>query len=164
MIYAEGNNREAVKIKRISMPIKFETGTVNYSRYYLPELPEVNKGKVVGIQTHIVESVPPGAQNSYETVPYTNEGNGSNIGLNWVTFLSKYTTLNLINNDDLLIIENFPLIQLSGYTSNINQTVQKIIPFDIKINTKKSYIYFFPPSVAGTTTTFYINLTFFYVE
>jgi hypothetical protein len=161
MIYAEGNNREAVKIKRFSIPIQFETGVLNYARYYLPELPEVNKGRVVGIQAHLrLENL---TQPSYITVPRTNPGSGAGTGPNWGTLYGKLSTLNLVNNEDKLVIENFPLIQLSGLNAT-DPNIQKIIPFDIKINSKKSYIYFFPQVAPSSTEFFYVNLTFFYVE
>lgn len=161
MIYAEGNNREAVKIKRFSVPIQFETGVLNYARYYLPELPEINKGKVVGIQAHLrLENL---TQPSYVPVPTTNPGTGSGTGVNWGTLYGKISTLNLVNDEDRLVIENFPLIQLSGFNAT-DPNVQKIMPFDLKVNTKKSYIYFFPQSAAVISSLFYVNLTFFYVE
>jgi hypothetical protein len=160
MIYAEGNNREAVKIKRISIPIQDDAGISNYARYYLPELPEINKGKVVGIQSHF--TIGSAGQPEYVSVPVINWNNQP--GVNFPTASGKNMTLNLVNNEDILIIENFPLLQLTGYTNTVNNDKQKIVPFDIKINSKKSYIYYFPLTAPSSTVTFYVNLTFFYVE
>lgn len=161
MIFGEGNNREAVKIKRIQIPIVFETGVTNYNRFYLPEIPEINKGKVVGIQAFFC--IGAAGQAKAVPVPVINT-TANNLGINFPTALGKYATLNLLDSDDKLIIENFPLMQLSGFNApSIAGSTQKVIPFDIKINTRRSYIYYFRPTTTQTGTLF-VNLSFFYID
>jgi hypothetical protein len=164
VIYAEGNNREAIKFKRISIPIDIPANVSFYGRYYLPEFPEIDKGIVVGIQYNNTTSYifPSQQWSQLDTVnteiirpyPIFNIPQG----------IAQNCSLNLVNSENYIIIENFPLQQLlSGQINNISSSNKlKIIPFDCKIKTKHSYISCFQNTVLPNDASFVINLTFFY--
>ena len=163
MIYAEGNNREAVKIKKISVPYYIEANQNVYGRYYLSEIPEIDRSNVVGIQLNTRVSLL--ANYDWEQVPVINyEFSYNNITAGNSFPFDKFSTLNLVDNQDRLIIENFPVKQLitGRYSTNLS-TKLKITPFDIRINTRKSYINLFYATNFPVNSIIVTNLTFFYV-
>lgn len=166
MIYAEGNNREAIKFERTFISIPGSPGTVIYGRYYFPELPQIDKGRIVGIQFNSLFGNIPGAKNNQLPVNNYSVFNplaATGVGVNAdADFAALYVTLNMVNDEDRLVIDNFPVNQLYGKYTN-NWTKNKIIPFDIKAKMRKSYINWTDPSAVGTNLTWVFNFTIFYV-
>jgi hypothetical protein len=82
-----------------------------------------------------------------------------------VTSYAKYLFLNIYNKENELIIQNFPIVNLAQNFVNNNDQYNrgKIIPFDMYVNLKMSYIFstltFNPPGDQST-----ISFTFFYLD
>lgn len=165
VIYAEGNNREAIKFKRISIPIDIPANVSFYGRYYLPEFPEIDKGNVVGIQYNNTTATIFSPPQQWSQLDDINTELIRPVPIfNIPASIAKNCSLNLVNSENYIIIENFPLQQLlSGQINNISSSNKlKIIPFDCKIKTKHSYISCFQSSAVSVDVCYVINLTFFY--
>lgn len=163
MIFAEGNNREATKFKKVDILIPFQANINAYGRYYLPELPEIDKSKITGIQLNTRVNFN-NTNTTVDQLPFINPNyfyEGFQSGNASLAF-TAYTTLSLVNSDDQLIIDQYPINQLISGQFVAGQKKIKIIPFDCKIKTRKSYITFLYPLVLAQPSQIIINLTFFY--
>lgn len=167
MIYAIGNNREALKFKTVFVPVVIRTGIPVFSRNYFPELPDLNNKKIVGIQLNTKKRT---TQTAPDQIPIRNPAiqdplNGSSIGsYNADQDICRYSTLNLVNNEDQLVIDNYPLNQLIAGTVNSGYKKNKIMPFDVNINIRKSYINYFFSFIPLADDTIVFNITFFYKD
>lgn len=169
-LHLNGNNYEAVKTQRVNINIDALNRPVE-SRYYLPDIPELNKKKIVGIACHVRYNSNPlnlhdGDVNGVAENGFTYWGGGDNTPL--------YSFLNMIDVNKNKVIENFPcytLFNAADVTGKANppktvyvrgQYTGKIIPITGYFLIRDCYL--FIPNVAiaennNVTATF----TFFHL-
>jgi hypothetical protein len=153
--HTPGNNRNSLKFKRLQIPLVRDsdiTSTIT-GRYYLPEQPDLEKYTIVSIQANFGgNDLPILDNNSFLGAQVFN------IGL-WTGF-SQSSFLTLYNQNMEEIIYNFPIIQL--FNSRAGRDPVKIIPFNTKVNIKKSYIFLPAAAAPPPNLVLSFNLTFFY--
>ena len=152
--HSPGNNREALKFKRIQIPLVRDndiSSTIT-GRYYLPEQPDLEKYNIVSIQANFGgNDLPIIDANSYLGAQVFN------IGL-WTGF-SQSSFLTLYNENMEEIIYNYPVIQLYN---TLPRGINKIIPFNTRIKIRKSYIFLPAAAAPPANVVLAFNLTFFY--
>jgi len=157
-----GNNIEAARAIRIIVNL-FDTGGVNtnvFGQYYFDEYPELNNKTIVGIKfnTNLGQ-----AQNNtpdFDTPNLSLDNNLGRAAFYADDLYAGYLMVNLFNDKNELIIQNMPLNSLNYIVSN--NTGGKIIPFDTKLNLKRSYI--FSTRAFTTTDPISVSLTFYYLD
>lgn len=164
----EGNNIEAVKAKRVVVNLfdNIGTNTNVFGKYFFDEYPELNSKTIVGIKFNTnYEGVDQGFYFDFSNLA-TNRDN--NIGIN-ANYAGEETArdlmLNLFNEKNELILQNFPLNSLNSNISFIppNQYLGgKIKPIYTKLNLKASYI--FSTSLFTVSNPRAVSLTFYYLD
>lgn len=153
--HQDGNNYQAVKTKRVNVTLNAATNNIN-PRFYFPDIPELNDVQIVGIEAHMTRPVGLLFGDLFYTSTSTNF---------WTVPLIQYSFINLVNNNNELIIQNFPAIGLFNVTA-LNPNVQiasvqksgKIFPIYSKLNLRQCYIYianFIATETAIASFTFY---------
>jgi hypothetical protein len=144
MIFAEGNNRESIKIRRVEIPLydPINQNSTGVGNYYFPEIPELNNKEIVGIQaltanptfgtSKIIENFNP----NFIT---PNTPNGFAYNADFATY--AVSTLTLTGTDNIKVIDSFPVMQLIGGPWDTFPAAKlKIFPFSVKINIRNSFI------------------------
>jgi hypothetical protein len=163
-----GNNIEAVKAKRIVVNLFDNTGTNTnvFGQYFFDEYPELNNKTIVGIKFNSSEGQ---SQGSFFDFSNFTTYIDNNIGLP-VAYAAEgeanYLMLNLFNEKNELILQNFPL---NSFNTNLRQPIGgapntngKIKPFNTKLNLKASYI--FSTFQFTATNPIAVSLTFYYLD
>lgn len=163
MIFAEGNNREAIKIRRVEVqlydPVSPNNTTVG--NYYFPEIPELNGKEIVGIQT-LTANPTFGTSQIIETYNPNFFIPGTPTGFAFNCDFANYSvqTITLTNTDGIKIIDSFPVMQLVGGVWDTSPPAKlKIFPFSIKVNIRNSFITVYQPTVAQKLIA---NFNFYY--
>lgn len=163
MIYAEGNNREAIKLRLAEVPIILEANVQTYGRYYLPELPEIDNGKIVSLGIAISSSLP--GEQDLATVSFANRNTfyEGNIGANANIVFCKYLTLTLVNKNKDIVLDQFPVVQLLSGPWSVGNRKFKTIPVETEILSKHSYFTLLLNSLSGPKSLLYkVNLLIYY--
>lgn len=164
--HQEGNNITAVKAKRVVVNLFNDpAASNNFAKYYFDEYPELNNKKIVGIKFNagVIGGVYAGED--FQGV-YNNLDNNIGQQSGYVGNLgyARFLYLNLYDKENNLIIQNYPLANLSQplnyYTTSNNG---KILAVDTYLNLKNSYI-FSSQVYTGPTQESSVSLTFFYLD
>ena len=153
--HVDGNNYLCTKIYRLNVQLFREPGTLtSFGRYYFPEIRELNNKQIVGICVNIGGAAKTDDANIVD-VDTTNFLQGINYTIANANSLKNFF-LNIYNQEKVLIMENFPCLQLADYNAQYgnNNTIKhqrKIYPLNSKINIRECYIF-------GDTTTAKANL------
>ena len=140
MLNKYGNNIECDYIKKVRIPIFDQQGaTDNGTRYYFPEIPQIDNNIVVGIESHIQQ--------------YDLSSSGVTIGLAQQLFFSFY------NKEKEEIFYNVPYFSL--FNNSLAPFKKRIKPFNNKINCRMSYIYVPANSTVNLSKQIFAELTFF---
>lgn len=149
-----GNNLRSAKIKRVLVPL---TNGSAQGRFQLPEDPELERKNIVGVSV----SFAAGTYGDISAItPYT-EGNLLVRIPRDTDPQAKRFFLTLYNQQNEIIVENFPLYALYNRTA---ADVARIIPINGKIKARQSFLQCsgrLVPAVFGTVPTIYLN--FFYL-
>jgi len=155
-----GNNIESVKTKRVNVAINAQANTTN-SRWYFPEIPELNDVQIVWIQSHLAGftfSDEPDIQSTVTNFWSTVRGVST----------IYYCFLNLVNTQNELVIQNFPCTTLANriapkFNNLIGNTSLsgKIIPIYQKLNLRQCFIYANPQLTPNQNTV--ATFTFFHL-
>jgi len=161
-----GNNIEAYKAKRVVINLFNDANSSNnYAKYFFDEYPELNNKKIVGIKLNSNADERSVYQDDFKDVVTTLD---NNVGIqsNYIdaTAYGKYLFLNIYNKENELIIQNFPVVNLAqNFIDNNDQANRgKIIPFDMYVNLKRSFIFSSIVFPGGSTSS--ISFTFFYLD
>jgi hypothetical protein len=162
---AIGNNLESYKAKRVVINLFNDAGsTNNYAKYFFNEYPELNNKKIVGIKLNSNADERATYQDDFKDIVNSLDNNLA-IDSSYLdaTAYAKYLFLNIYNKENELILQNYPVGNLSqNFIDNNNQDNRgKIIPFDIYINLKTSYIF---SSINWTGGNQSISFTFYYLD
>jgi len=152
-----GNNIEAVKALRVTVPLFF-TNSFNdqpNARYFFPETPELDGKTIVGIKcntgTDITIDPYSNVDNEFD-YPFSSIAVG-NFGREveivgprgpLSTFAINtdiYLFLTLYNENNEQVISNYPVHDLAAYGPTLDyEFMGKIRPFNTKINIKSSFV------------------------
>lgn len=165
--HQEGNNFEAVRAKRIVINLFNDPASSNdYAKYYFDEYPELNNKKIVGIKFNagIIGGLLGGEdfQGVYNNLD-NNIGQQSGYVDNAVGY-GRLLYINLYDRENRLIIQNYPLNNLSQpYNVYEQYNYGRIMPINTYLNLKNSYI-FSSQVFLGPTQESSVSLTFFYLS
>lgn len=172
-----GNNYQATKTQRVDVNIN-AAGTLSQSRYYFPDLPELNKQYVVGISAHIrygqtEDTFADGDINGSAPNGYQYWGSFDSLTPSDITPL--YTMLNMINSNKEKVIENFPCYQLfnaqypnrhtppqQNVTTNWGQFTGRIMPITGYFLIRECYLYV-PNSASTPNNNVTASFTFYHL-
>lgn len=161
-----GNNIKAYKSKRVIINLFNDPNSSNqFAKYYFDEYPELNNKKIVGIKFNagtiggLYEGEDfQGVYNSLDNNIGQNSGYVDNLGY------ARFLFLNLYDRENNLIIQNYPLVNLcQNFVTYDQYNRGKIIPFDVYLNLKRSYI-FSSQVYTGPTQESTVSLTFYYLD
>lgn len=162
--HQEGNNYEAVKFKRVVINLFDENGAAStsvFGKYYFNEYPELNNKTIVGIRFNS------DGANQSDDFGGVQTYNDNNIGIKSAYInegVAKYLLVNLFNQDNELILQNFPLNLMNPTLSNPNSKQNgKITPLNTKLNLKNSYIST-TASLAALVIPISVSFTFYYLD
>lgn len=162
-----GNNYEAVKTQRVNVNINAASATAQ-SRYYFPDIPELNKVKIVAIACHIR----PG-----EELDGDLNGTAINGYPYWGSFADPtplYSMLNMVNENGEKVVENFPCFALfnSADTSTkvtppngsftYGQYTGKVFPITGRFLIRECYLYV-PNSASAPNNNVTASFTFYHL-
>jgi len=158
-----GNNIEAAKAKRIVINL-FDTTGVNtnvFGKYYFDEYPELNNKIIVGIKFNSNLGDNQVYSNDFAQFRTYADNNIGKFAIYADDATAQNLMLNLFNEKNELILQNFPLNSLNPPITNIN-VAGKIKPFNTKLNLKASYI--FSTLLFSATDPTSVSLTFYYLD
>jgi len=164
MIYAEGNNREAIKFRLVEIPVVFGPSLPFYGRYNLPEIPEIDNSEIVGMGIAIRDN-----NNTISTASPLNlnffiEGT---IATNGTISLYQQSLISIKDKEGNILIDQFPMTQLINGAFIPGNRLFKVTSFNFtNISTKNSFITILnnnnvPPL---TTTVIVYNIIFYYKD
>ena len=164
---AIGNNLESYKAKRVTINLFNDpSSSNNYGKYFFDEYPELQNKKIVGIKLNSGAIDRAVLQDDFYEVSNSLDNNlGIVTGYIDVTSYAKYLFLNIYNKENELIIQNFPIVNLAQNFINNNDQYNrgKIMPFDMYINLKRSFI-FSNLVFNAPTDQLTVSFTFFYLD
>lgn len=165
--HQEGNNYEAVKAKRVVTNLFYDDlSTTLNGRYFFNEYPDLNEKTIVGIKFNTNTA---GFDNTEDFFQIgLGAGTGyldNNIGQQVLyadRATGRYLYLNLYNNENELILQNFPLNLLNPPLLSTTTLGGKITAFNSKLNLKNSYIFCTYPVALPALVA--VSLTFYYLD
>ena len=143
--HVDGNNILCTKIYRLNVQLFLEAGSgAQFGRYYFPEVRELNGKEIVGINVNIGGNAATSLANIVE-IDTTNFAQGISYTIADDTALKSFF-VNIYNDKKILIMENFPALQLADWNSlyGSNRTTKhqrKIYPLNTKLNIRECYIF-----------------------
>jgi len=147
-----GNNLQCAKIKNVLVPL---TDTSISGRWYLPETPELEKHKIVGISVSFS-----GATGDITQNPPIYYGPDQAAILNKNQILSRSSFLTLFCSDGTEMLSNFPINPLYNLPTT---NKPKIYPIYGKINVRKSYVFIEGSKIPPANRVVTIWFNFYYL-
>jgi hypothetical protein len=162
----QGNNKEALKFKKIQIPLIEQSETTYPApapkagiKYFFPENPTIDAGYIVGIEAHLsIQSfVAPSAGDISDLTSFN--------GINTTNVLNaSLLFVNIIGADLDIKFANIPLASLYPLQPGVQPPAlfkKTVHPYTGKIKTRASYIWL-PPAVIALPANTFVTLTFFY--
>lgn len=156
-----GNNRECIKAIRVNIQL-YEQNANNdqpNTRYYFPEVPELNGKTIVGIKLNAgtdITTDPVGNLDALFDLPDTlltentqgilqEVAGPRGITSTYQIDVDKYLFLTVYNDKHEQVLSNYPVHDLAGYNyqpGSIDYSIMgRIRPFETKINIKECFVF-----------------------